>query len=242
MPKLSLIAAEAKRLIGKLPEPRQRARQQVLTDLCEAHWREMRGPEPETTLAHALWSVTPPHADLFADLYAAGDPRLDHVFQGHRPAWGLALLALAEIERGDAEGACLAHEPMMLFESAEAGALYAERVAAALRGQWEAVPLHPHASRPPLWKALALIAAHTGRCDLKAIIEVIRLLAVAPASGQPSDEALERLRNALGDFGIRFLGIDDHHVRYEQHHQEHKPANLRQVCDMLVEIRQAWLA
>src|SRR5574340_858805 len=185
MPKLSLIAAEAKRLIGKLPEPRQRARQQVLTDLCEAHWREMRGPEPETTLAH---------------------------------------------------------EPMMLFESAEAGAIYAERVAAALRGQLEAVPLHPHASRPPLWKALAVVAAHTGRCDLKAVIEVIRLLAVAPASGQPSDEALERLRNALGDFGIRFLGIDDHHVRYEQHHQEHKPANLRQVCDMLVEIRQAWLA
>ena len=218
MPKLSLIASEAERLVGKLPEPKQRALQQALVDLCESHWREIRGPEPASTLAHALWLVTPPLSDLFADMYAAGDPQLDHVLQGHKPAWGLALLALAEIERGDAEGAHLAHEPMMLFGSSEAGIHYAERVAAALRGQLEALPLHRHASRPPLWKALAVIAAHAGRCDLKAIIPVIGLLAaVPPSAGQASDEALERLRNELHDLGIRFLGIDDDHIRYQQH-------------------------
>lgn len=242
MPKLSLIVTEAERLIGRLPEPKQRALQQALTDLCEARWREMRGPEPSTTLAHALWSVAPPLADLFADLYAASDPRLDHVLQGHKPALGLALLTLAEIERGDAEGARLAHETMMVFESAEAGAHYAERIAAALRGQLEELPVHRHASRPPLWKSLAVIAAHTGRCDLKAIIQVIRLLAAAPPpSGQPADEALERLRNELCDLGIRFLGIDDHHIRYEQHEHERKPASVRQLGDILIEIRQARL-
>ncbi len=242
MPKLSLIVSEAERLIGRLPEPKQRALQQALTDLCQARWREMRGPEPATALAHALWSVTPPLADLFADLYAASDPRLDHVLQGHKPALGLALLALAEIWRGDAEGARLAHEPMMVFESAEAGAHYAGRIAAALRGQLEALPVHRHASHPPLWKALAVIAAHTGRCDLKAIIQVIGLLVAAPSPlGQPSDEALERLRNELRDLGIRFLGIDDDHIRYEQHDHEHKPASVRQLGDILIEIRQARL-
>lgn len=243
MPKLSLIVSEAERLVGKLPEPKQRALQQALADLCEEHWREMRGPPPTTTLAHALWSVTPPLADLFADMYAAGDPRLDHVLQGHKPAWGLALLALAEIERGDAEGARLAHEPMMLFGEGGAGGQYAARIAAALHGELEALPLHRHTSRPPLWKALAVIAAHAGRCDLNAIIPVIGLLAAAPLpAGQPADEALERLRNELGDLGIRFLGIDDDHIRYQQHQHEHKPVSVRQLGDILAEIRQAQFA
>ncbi len=243
MPKLSLIVTEAELLIGYLPEPKRRALQQVLADLCETRWRELRGPEPATVLAHALWSVTPPLADLFAEIYAAGDPRLDHVLQGHKPAWGLALLVLEEIVRGDAEGARLAHEPMMVFESAEAAMRYAERIAAALRGQLEALPLHRHTSQPPLWKALAVVAAHTGRCDLKAISEVIRLLAAAPApAGQPSDEALERLRNALHDLGVRFLGIDKNQIRYEQHGHAHKPVSIKQLGDALIEIRQTQLA
>lgn len=243
MPKLSLIVTEAELLIRRLPEPKRRALQQALADLCETRWRELRGPEPATTLAHALWSVTPPLADLFAEIYAAGDPRLNHVLQGHKPAWGLALLVLEEIGRGDAEGARFAHEPMMMFESAEAAAHYAERIAAALHGQLEALPLHRHTSQPPLWKALAVVAAHTGRCDLKATTEVIRLLAAGQApSGQPSDEALEQLRNALHDLGVRFLGIDKNQIRYEQHGHAHKPVSIKQLGDALIEIRQAQLA
>lgn len=234
MPKLSLIAAEAERLLGRLPGPRRLALQQDLVGLCEARWHELRGAEPKTPLAHVLWSVTPPLADLFADLYSAGDARLDAVLQGHRPGWGMALLALAEIGHGNAEGARLAHEPMMVFETEQAGMQFAARMAALLHGQPEAALLPKHAQPPPLWKALAAIAAHTGRSDLKAVVEVIRLL----ADPVTSDEALKRLRNALDEVGIRFLGIDDDHVRYMQHGHEHKPVTLHDVGDSLLEIRQ----
>lgn len=243
MPNLSLIATEAEQRIGRLPESKRRALQQALADLCEARWRELRGPEPAAALAHALWQVTPPLADLFAEMHAAGDPRLDRVLQGHKPALGLALLVLEEIGRGDADGARFAHEPMMVFESVEAAAHYAERIAAALHGELEPPPLHRHTSQPPLWKALAIVAAHTGRCDLKAISEVIRLLAAGPAlAAPPSDEALERLRSALHDLGIRFLGIDGNQIRYEQHGHAHKPVSFKQLGDALIEIRQAQLA
>ncbi len=96
MPALSFAAAQAERVVGRLPEARQSALTQALTGVCEAHWRELRGPEPATALGHVLWSVTPPLADLFVDLYAAGDQRLDHVLQGHKPVLGLALLVLEQ--------------------------------------------------------------------------------------------------------------------------------------------------
>jgi hypothetical protein len=237
MPKLSLVAAEAERLLGRLPEARRLALQQELVDLCEARWHELRGPEPSTPLAHALWSITPPLVELFADLYTAGDARLDDVLRDHRPAWGLALLGLAEIGRGDAEGARLVHEPMMVFESETAGARLASRMAALLSGRQKELPWHRHAPQPPLWKALALIAAHTRRCDLKAVVEAIRLL----ADPHTSDEALKALRNALDETGIRFLGADDGRIRFAHHGHEHKPVTTRQVGDTLLEIRQARL-
>lgn len=191
MPKLSLIESEAARLVGRMPETERRALQQALIDLCEAHWLEIRGPEPATSLAHALWSATPPLADLLADLHAAGDGQLDGVLRGRKVAQGFALLVMAEIERGDAEGVRLAHEPMMLFDSSAAGTRYAKAVAAALRGKGAALHLHPHASKPALWKALACIVAHTGRCDLDLVIRVIGVLVARPAAGQAADEALE---------------------------------------------------
>ncbi len=238
MPELSLIAAEAERLIGHLPDTRRRALAQTLTDVCEARWRELRGDEPATPLAHALWSVTPPLADLFADLYAEPSPQLEQVLQGRSPAWGLALLVRDQIERGESEGARIAYEQMMVSQSAEAAAHYAARIAAALRGQLSPPPVHPHAPQPPLWKALAVIAAHTARCELNAALAVIGLLAAAP----PLDESLDYLRDAVAEQGIRFLGIDDHHISYEQHGHPHKAANARQMEEMLIEIRQAWLA
>jgi hypothetical protein len=238
MPKLSLIAAEAGRLLGHMHEARRLGLQQDLTGLCEAHWQALRGPEPTTPLAHALWSATPPLVDLFADLYTTGDAELDDVLQGHRPGWGLALLALAEIGRGDAEGAQVTHEPMMVFESEKAGAHLAARMAATLHGRMELPPLHKHAPRPPLWKALMVIAAHTGRSDLKAVAEVLRLLAAAPES---SDAALEQLRKALDEVGIGFVAVEDDHVCYTQRGHEHKPASLKQLADSLFEIRQMQL-
>lgn len=237
MPKLSLIESEAARLVGRLPEARRRALQQALLDLCDAHWLDIRGPEPATPLAHALWSAAPPRADLLADLYAAGDGRLQAV--SPKPAQGFALLALAEIERGNAEGIRLAHDPMMLFDSPAAGARYAEDVAAALRGGSASLHGHPHDAKPALWKALACIAAHTGRCDLAAVMGAIGVLVSRPAAEQPVDAELEALRRTLEETGVQFLGIDDGHVHFSVHGHAHPPASARQIAGMLGEIRQA---
>lgn len=238
MPKLSLIESEAARLVGRMPETRRRALQQALLDLCDAHWLDIRGPEPATPLAHALWSVAPPRADLLADLYAAGDGR-PQALLGPKAAQGFALLVLAEIERGNAEGIRLTHDPMMLFDSPAAGARYAEGVAAALRGG-AALRWRPPDSKPALWKALACIAAQTGRCDLAAVMGVIGVLASRPAADQPVDAELEALRSTLEETGVHFLGIDDGHVHLTVHGHAHQPASAKQIAEMLGEIRHAW--
>jgi hypothetical protein len=243
MPKLSFIDEQARRLAGRFPEPRRRALQEALIELCEVHWREIRGPEPATPLAHALWSVPPPLAELLVDLYAAGDARLAELPGGLRPARALALLVLAEIERGDAEGVHIAHEAMMVFESPAAGRVYAERIATALHGGLKEPGRHRRSPRTPLWRALAIITAHTARPDLRALVEVIRLLGAAPGGLDACpDEALERLRDALCGAGVRFLNINNDAVRYELHGREHKPASRSRLRDMLAEIRQVWLA
>jgi len=241
MPKLSLIESEATRLLRRVPEGSRRALQQELLDLCEAHWPELRGPEPATRLAHALWSVAPPCADLLADLVAANDARLQGLL-GTQPAQAFALLALAEIERGNVEDVRLAHAPMMLFDTPAAGARYAEAVAAALRGGGAALHAHSHASKPPVWKALAAMVAHSGRFDLAAALGVIGVLLAQPAAGATADPALEALRGKLDATGVRFLGIDDDHVSLTVHGQAHPPVSTRQLAEILGEIHQAWLA
>lgn len=241
MPKLSLIESEARRLLRRVPEAGRRALQQALIELCEAHWPEMRGPEPATPLAHALWSVAPPCADLLADLVAANDGRLQALL-GEKPAQAFALLALAEIERGNPEGIRLAHAPMMLFDTPAAGARYAEGVARALRNGASALHEHPHAGKPPLWKALAAIVAQGGRCDLAAVLGAIGVLLARPAAEEPADAALDALRSKLDAIGVRFIAIDDGHVRYAVHGETHPPVNARQLGETLGEIRQAWLA
>lgn len=240
MPKLSLIESEAMRLVGRVPEAKRRSIQQALVDLCDAHWAEIRGPEPETILAHALWSASPPHADLLADLYTAGDGRLEELLQGRNAAQGFALLVLAEIERGNAEGVRLAHDPMMLFDSPAAGAIYAKEIAAALRGEGNALQLPSHARRPALWKALACIVAHAWRSDLAAILSVISLLVSQPAGGEAEDESLEQLRRKVEEAGVQFLDLDDVRIRFAVHGHEHPPVSIKQLGDMLSEIRQAW--
>lgn len=237
MTKLSQIADEAGRLLGRLPESRGLALQHAMADVCEAHWHELRGNEPDTPLAHALWSTTPPLADLFADLYLSGDARLDEVLRGHRPAWGFALLVLGEVARGNAEGARLAHEPMMVFESEKAGAQYGAQMAALLHGRLETPHWHKREHRLPLWRALGLIAVKTGRCDLAAVLKAIRLL----ADPTTADPALKEMHNALDELGIRFLGVEEDRVVYTQHGREHWPATINQLGDALFEMRQALL-
>lgn len=242
MPSLSLIEVEAQRLIGSLPEKRRSALQAALVELCETHWQELRGPQPATPLARALWSVTPPWADLLIDLYAGGDARLDDIMPGHNLAKGIALLVLAEIERGNEAGVHIAHEPMMAFETDLPPTPWLERISSLLRGTLAPPRLHAHDHHGPLWKALAVMAAHTRRLDLPAVLQVISLLtAPQDASATAGDEALETLRTAVLAAGIRFLGIDDDHLSLEQHGHAHEPVRTRQLGEMLLEIRCMWL-
>ncbi len=242
MPSLSLIEVEAQRLVGSLPEAQRHALQDALVELCETHWQELRGPEPTGTLAQAMWSVTPPWADLSIDLYASGDSRLTARVPGQSLANGMALLALAEIDRGNEAGVHIAHEPMMAFQATDPPAPWLERISALLRGTLEPPLLHPHDRHHPLWKALAVIAAHTRRLDLPAVEQAISLLTrPRDQSALDYDEALDTLRNEVHQAGIRFLSIDDDHVLLEQHGHPNKPVRCRQIGDMLFEIRQEWL-
>lgn len=242
MPSLSLIAIEAKRLNKPLPESRGRVLQAALVERCEAHWRALRGPQPDTSLEQALWSITPPWSDLLVDLYASGDPRLDELLPGGHLAKGLALLVLAEIERGNEQGAHIAHEPMMAFEETPPPAIWFDRIASLLRGVLVPPPLHLHASREPLWKALAVVAEDTRRPDLPAVLKVISLLTeTGNHSVMPREAALERLRQEVRQVGIRFLGIDKDCVQLEQHGHVHKAVRTRRLGEMLLEIRQQWL-
>lgn len=237
MPSLSLIATEAKRQLKPLKEPRRRELQEELTDLCEQHWQELRGPQPATPLAQALWSVTPPWSDLLLDLYASGDWRLAVLLPANQLSKALALLVLAEIERGNEAGAHIAHEPMMAFESIPPPEAWLQRLTALLRGTLKPPLLHQHNSRDAMWKALAVIAAQTRRLDLPAIIKVIGLLATATRQGQ----SLEKLHQEVLETGIRFIGTEDDYVQFELHGHAHKPLRTRQLGEMLLEIRQKWL-
>jgi hypothetical protein len=240
MTKLSTIDAEARRLAGRAPEAEQRAFQAALIACCENYWEGLRGPPPPQALAQTLWSVPPPLAELFVDMLRSGDARLADVLAGLKPARALAALVLAEIERGNAEGVHIAYEAMMLFESSQAGLVYAERVAAALRAPHPGRVVHPPAAREPLWKALAEIVAHTARHDLGAVCAVIRLLVLVPSASP--DVALEALRAALQALGVRFLGLDAALLRFEAHGREHKPATRKHLAALLAELRELRLA
>jgi len=240
MTKLSTIDAEARRLAGRAPEAEQRAFQATLTACCEQYWEELRGPQPPQPLARTLWSVTPPLAELFVDMVRSGNAHLADLLAGLKTGRALAALVLAEIERGNAEGVHIAYEAMMLFESPQAGLVYAERVATALRAAHPGRALRPPAAREALWKALAEIVAHTARHDLAAVNAVIDLLA-RPAP-TPPDAALEALRAAVQAVGVQFLGLDTNTLRLAVHGHEHKPATRKHLAELLAEIRQLRLA
>lgn len=242
MTSLSLIETEAQELIRRLPESQHQALQAVLIELCEAHWHTLRGPQPATRLARILWSITPPLADLFIDLYATGSARLNDVLPGCNLARSLALLVLVEIRHGNEFGVHIAHEPMKAFETISPPISWLHRIAALLRGTLDVPYLHHHDRHDSLWKALAVIASHTKRLDLPAMQEVIRLLAEFPdQSAATTDTALEKLRHDVEDAGIHFLEIENSLIHFEQHHHAHKPVRIRQLGELLMEIRQQWL-
>lgn len=242
MPSLSLIESEAQRLLRSLKEPARREIQQDLVELCELHWQELRGQQPASPLAQALWSVTPLWADLLIDLYVTNDIRLDAALPSQYIARGMALLVLAEIERGNEFGVQMSHEPMMAFEMDVPPMAWLERISSLLRGTLAPPLLHSHDHRSGLWRALTVIAVHTSRPDLPAVLGVISLLTVTgESSGSGYDEELEALRQEVLEAGVRFMSMDKDYVHLEQHGHAHKPVRTRELGEMLLEIRHAWL-
>lgn len=240
MTKLWIIEAEARRVLGSLPAPRIQALQASLIALCEAHWPEMRGPEPATRLVQALWQIPPHLADIFVHLYGASDPRLGQILDRLTPQQALALLALAEIERGDAEGARSAYAAMRLFESPAARAAHVRAILPTSGGQVpEAWLMHAH--RPALWRAVVGLAVQTGRWDTKAVLAGLRQVAQAQTSpAEQADEPdMQRILDMLRELGVTFLGVEGDCTVYTLRGKEREPVRLKQLADMLAEGWQA---
>lgn len=238
MESLAAIAAEAARVGGRLPEARRRALQERLIALCQRHWEELRGPEPATPLAHALWSTAPPAADLVADLLAKGNGRVSAAAEGLSEAQVFALLADWALAHNDPDAAHAAYAPMMLFATPGAGGVYVKRVASLLRGELALREPHRHAPLPPVTRALALIAAATGRCDAAAVRETLRLLTDATVS----DPAVSALRARLAAAGVRLVGLEDGDVQFEQRGHPHGRLTGHQLSEALAQLRAQWLA
>jgi len=236
MTKLLIIDEEARRVLGRLPLPRMQALQASLAALCDAGWPQIRGPEPTTRLAKALWEIPPHYADIFVHLYGVADPRLLQILEHVSPAQALAVLVLAEIERGDAEGARRAFAAMRLFESPAAGMDYA-RAILTTSGMHAPEARLMHAHRPALWRAVVGLAAETGRWDTKAVMECIRQVAQTQASpaGLAGGPDMQRSLEMLGELGVTFLRVEGDRLIYAVRREEREPVSCKQLADMLAE-------
>ena len=240
MTKLLIIDAEARRVLGRLPEPRMQALQASVIALCEAAWPDIRGPEPATRLAKALWEIPPHFADIFVHLYGIADPRLAGVLIHLTPPQALALLVLAEIERGDAEGARSAYAAMRVFESPAARMAYVRAILTTSGGHAPEAGLR-HAHHPALWRAVVGLAIQTGRWDTKAVLECIRQVAQSQisATGPAGEPDMQRILDMLRELGITFLAVETDHLIYALRGEKREPVRYKQVAEILAE---AWEA
>lgn len=236
MTKLLIIDAEARTVLGRLPAPRMRGLQTSLAALCEAGWPKIRGPEPTTRLAKALWEIPPHYADIFVHLYGIADQNLMAVIAHLTPAQALALLVLIEIERGDAEGARSAFAAMRLFESPAAGMAHVRAILAGSGGHAPEASLR-HAHRPALWRAVVGLAVQTGRWDTRAVMESIRQVALTQASpAGPADSSdMQRILDMLRELGVTFLRLEGDRLIYAVRGEEREPVRCKQLTEMLAE-------
>ncbi len=240
MTKLSFIEIEARRHLARIPEWELEALQRTLIKLCENHWSVIRGPEPASGLARAMWAVRPHFVDLVVDLYGASDPGFYEAVCYLPPTKVLAALVLAEIERGDAEGARLAHEAMMLFETLEAREIHTDAVRSRLRGvRPEPGRWHKHAHHDPVFRSLALIADQTGRCDIQAMMVAVEYLTAIQASlkAREGDQELKQILGFLRDLDLVFQGFEEGRIHYTLRGVSKKPVSSKRLEEMLAEIR-----
>ncbi|MEW5972701.1 MAG: hypothetical protein AB1713_02960 [Pseudomonadota bacterium] len=240
MTKFSIMVDEVHRVLGWIPGPRSEALRERLVRLCREHWQEMRGPMPSTCLAKALWG-TPPHlSSLFAHLYAIGDSRLADVLGHMEPQQGLALLVLAEIEHGEAEGARSAYAEMHVFESPAARAAWLDSLRAGPGGHAPGARLR-HAHRPVLWRAVVEFATQTGRWDLDGVLAGLGLLGEVQAGALPVEPDAQPILALLDELGVTILGIEADHLRFAVRGEEHEPVHFKKIADILAEGREAGL-
>lgn len=238
MTKFSIMVDEVHRVLGWIPGPRSEALQERLVKLCREHWQEMRGTMPDTRLAKALWG-TPPHLSyLFAHLYATGDSRLADVLGHMEPQQGLALLVLAEIEHGEAEGARSAYAEMHVFESPAARAAWLDALRSGAGGHAPEVRLR-HAHRPVLWRAVVEFATQSGRWDLDGVLAGLSLVAEVQSGTFPVEPDVQPILDMLAELGVAILGIEEDRLRFAVRGEEHEPVHVKKVAEMLAEGRAA---
>lgn len=240
MTKLSFIASEARKHLGRISEQELEGLQRILIKLGEKHWANIRGPEPASGLARALWAVEPHLADLIVDLYGKSDPGFFEAVCHFPETKVLAALVLAEIEQGDAEGARLAHEAMMLFESPQAREIYTDFVRSRLRGvKSEHGRWHKHAHHDPFFISVAMICEQTGRCDLQAIAVAVEYLSAIQASPDAKEDSHEvkRILEFLQDADLVFQGLEEGRIHYTLRGVAKKPVSGKRLEEMLAEIR-----
>ncbi|MEY5097386.1 MAG: hypothetical protein RJA36_105 [Pseudomonadota bacterium] len=239
MTPLSMIADAARRTLGHLPQARQEPLKAALVESCLAHWPAMRGAMPGHPLARALWEVSPHLCLLFMHQWDQSDPSLLERLEHLSPERALALLALAEIERGDPDGAASACEAMRLFGSPAARELHVRAVLDAF-GRPEADDWLRHSHHPPLWRGVAELALRSGRWDGRAVMEGLRQVAQAQSSpgGASDDPDMAHVLERLARFGLRFQVLEDKALAWSAHGKEPQPLSFRQVCEILAEARQ----
>jgi hypothetical protein len=223
-----------------MPEQELEALQRTLIKLCENHWSDIRGPEPASGLARAMWTVNPHCADLIVDLSGYSDSRFTGTIGYLPPIKALAALVLAEIERGDAEGARLAYEAMMLFESPQARDIHTDSVRSRLRGiKPEHGRWHKHAHHDPLFRAVAMISEQTGRSDFQAMVVAIEYLAAIQAGFAASvdDREVIGILEFLRDIDLVFQGLEDGRIHYTLRGEPRKPVSNKRLEEILAQIR-----
>ncbi len=240
MTKLSSVESEARRRLGRFPKQKLEALQREIIELCEGHWSLIRGPEPVSGLARALWTVRPHLIDLFIDLYGTYDAELSEIISNLPAIKVIAALVLAEIEHGDAEGARLAYEAMMLFETEKAAEIYTDSVRSRLRGiAPDRAKRHKHEHHDALFRSLATICEQTGRSDLQAIVVALQYLTAVQANpvAREHTDADEKILGILRDLDLMFLGFEAEKLHYTVRGASKRPVSAKRLEDMLAQIR-----
>ena len=168
------------------------------------------------------------------------DPRFSEAICYLPPTKVLAALVLAEIERDDAEGARLAYEAMMLFETPQARENHTDSVRSWLRvvrherGRWR-----KHAHHDPFFRSLVMISDETGRSDFQAMVVAVEYLTAIQASpvAREGDQEVMRILEFLLDMGLVFQGFDKRRIHYTLRGVSKKPVSGKRLEEMLAQIR-----